>query len=430
MAILHLGLGEERVDKETWATSNALKWGVYIVEFSCVAIEEVMVEDTNIEGVSVDDAPGGYLGRIEPNMGSGEEDMEVGTTNVGTGLVPIDSSEDCSNSENDRNQDVSKNTATSHRSGGHHAKPIRAQTIVDEPTEDVPITETSLTLVHLPYFHLNGKDYITLHSIQSLFNIREDYCLAVILEASQVAKDFVDIEGESKEEFLALDLETSNQKFLEVPYAFEFCLKELLKRNLFLRMKILKRGWLSLELTNLEGILKSQTKLILIWEKKINLEHEGQIEADELQKIELLDEDNFLGRAGGSRATSKYTGHVLIHYVPKLEKDVFCAFHSQFSDHLELSMFAIKTLSRFMGFLPLPKNVNRILLLERAAAFRIFGYAPGFHGSRAGYFLCYSSYVISNNDTNVKLLAGYKRRKFLRYRGKLPESSATKRLKK
>ncbi|MCO5567111.1 hypothetical protein L7F22_020796 [Adiantum nelumboides] len=103
---------------------------------------------------------------------------------------------------------------------------FRAQRIVDEPTEDVPITETSLTLVHLPYFHLNGKDYITLHSIQRLFNIREDYCLAIISEASQVAKDFVDIEGESKEEF-PLDLETSSQRFLEAPNAFEFCLKRV-----------------------------------------------------------------------------------------------------------------------------------------------------------------------------------------------------------
>ncbi|MCO5577844.1 hypothetical protein L7F22_031679 [Adiantum nelumboides] len=59
---------------------------------------------------------------------------------------------------------------------------------------------------------------------------------------------------------------------------------------------------------------------------KINLEHEGQIEADELQKIELLDENNLLARAGGSRATSKYTSHALIHYLSKLDKNVCCAF--------------------------------------------------------------------------------------------------------
>ncbi|MCO5578707.1 hypothetical protein L7F22_032552 [Adiantum nelumboides] len=104
---------------------------------------------------------------------------------------------------------------------------FRAQKVVNEPIEDVPISKMSLALVHLSSFHLNGKDYITLCSIQSLFNIREDYCLAAISEASQVAKDFVDIEGESKEEFLALDLETSNQKFLEALDAFDLCLKRV-----------------------------------------------------------------------------------------------------------------------------------------------------------------------------------------------------------
>ncbi|MCO5613316.1 hypothetical protein L7F22_067592 [Adiantum nelumboides] len=274
---------------------------------------------------------------------------------------------------------------------------FRAEIVVDEPTEDVPP-----------------------------FQLREDYCLAAIAEASQVAKDFVDIEEESKEELLALDLETSNQKFLEGPYAFEFCLKRVAEEE-----PALKDADFEARLVE-HGIGKFGRNVLAPYKinddlgAKINLEHEGQIEADELQKIELLDEDNFLGRVGGSRVTSKYTSHALIHYLPKLDKDVFCALHSQFTDHPELPMFSIKTLSRFMGFLPLPNYVNRILVLERAAAFKIFGYAPGFHGSRARYFLCYSSYFISNKDTNVKLLAGYKRRKFLRYREKLLETNATK----
>ncbi|MCO5551816.1 hypothetical protein L7F22_005319 [Adiantum nelumboides] len=119
---------------------------------------------------------------------------------------------------------------------------FRAEIVVDEPTEDVPVTETTLTLVHLPSFHLNGKDYINLHSIQSLFNIREDYCLTAIAEASQVAKDFVDIEGESKEEFLALDLETSNEKFLEAPDAFEFCLKRATLEDVDFKARLVELG--------------------------------------------------------------------------------------------------------------------------------------------------------------------------------------------
>ncbi|MCO5568842.1 hypothetical protein L7F22_022543 [Adiantum nelumboides] len=236
----------------------------------------------------------------------------------------------------------------------------RAQTIVDEPIEDVPITETSLTLVHLPYFHLNGKDYITLHSTQFLFNIREDYCLTIISKASQVTNDFVDIEGESKEEFLALDLETYNQKFLEGLDAFESCLKRVVEEEPVLKDEDFEARLVELGIDKFGRNIEERNKINFDLGKKINLEHEGQIEADELQEIELLDEDKFLGRAGGSRATSKYTGHALIHYLPKLDKDIFCAFLSQFSDHPELSMFAIKTFSRFISFLPLLNNVNRI----------------------------------------------------------------------
>ncbi|MCO5553925.1 hypothetical protein L7F22_007451 [Adiantum nelumboides] len=156
----------------------------------------------------------------------------------------------------------------------------------------------------------------------SLFNIREDYCIAAIAKASQVAKDFVDIEGESKEEFLSLDLETSNQKFLEAPDAFGLCLKRVAKEELALKDENFEARLVELGIKKIGRNIVEPDKISSDMGAKINLEHEGQIEADELQKIELLDEDNFLGRAGGSRVTSKYTGLAVIHYLPKLDKDV------------------------------------------------------------------------------------------------------------
>ncbi|MCO5601195.1 hypothetical protein L7F22_055314 [Adiantum nelumboides] len=207
---------------------------------------------------------------------------------------------------------------------------FRAQTVVEEPIGDISISKTSLTLVHLPSFHLNGKNYITLHSIQSFFNITEDYFLVSIVEASQVAKNFVDIEGKSKEEFLALDLETSNHKFFEAPYAFDLFLKRVVKEVSAFKDEDFKATFVGLGIDKFGRNVVEPNKINSHMSAKINPEHESQIETDELQKIELLDEDNFLGRSGGSRATSKYTGHALIHYLPKLDKDVFCAFHFQF----------------------------------------------------------------------------------------------------
>src|SRR5262249_38263560 len=82
---------------------------------------------------------------------------------------------------------------------------FKAQTINEDISEDVELTEASTTVPSLPFFHVNGKDFILIHHIQCLFNMREDYCLATIPESSVVAKDFVDIEEEPHEEFLKLD---------------------------------------------------------------------------------------------------------------------------------------------------------------------------------------------------------------------------------
>ncbi|MCO5559524.1 hypothetical protein L7F22_013125 [Adiantum nelumboides] len=146
---------------------------------------------------------------------------------------------------------------------------FRATTVVDEPTEDISISENSLTLVHLPFFHINGKDYITLHSIQSLFNMREDYCIAAIAEASQ---------------------------FLEALDAFGLCLNRVAEEEPALKDEDFETRLVELGVEKFERNIVEPDKISFDMGAKINLEHEGQIEADELQKIELLD---FLGRAGG-----------------------------------------------------------------------------------------------------------------------------------
>ncbi|MCO5576132.1 hypothetical protein L7F22_029940 [Adiantum nelumboides] len=150
---------------------------------------------------------------------------------------------------------------------------FKAQNVVNEPTEDITILETSLTLVHLSSFHLNGKVYITLHSIQSLFNIREHYCLAAIIEASQVTNYFVDIEGESKEEFLALDLETSNQNFFEAPHAFDLCLKRVVVEELTLKDEDFEARLVELGIDKFERNVLEPNKIKSDLGAKINLEH-------------------------------------------------------------------------------------------------------------------------------------------------------------
>lgn len=151
--------------------------------------------------------------------------------------------------------------------------------------------------------------------------------------------------------------------------------------------------------------------------------------------MEIEDKDNFLGRAMGSRggsedASKKDSG--LAHFLPHLDKEVFVVYHKLYSDSPDVPMFAMKVLSRLMGYSYIPFNANKIMLLEKTAAVRIFGYSPGLWSSRAGYFLCYSAYALANKNTDTKPLEGYSRKKFLRYRGDMPENESTnvKRLKK
>ncbi|MCO5556003.1 hypothetical protein L7F22_009547 [Adiantum nelumboides] len=146
----------------------------------------------------------------------------------------------------------------------------RAKTVVDEPTVDDPVKGTSLTL--------------------------------------KLAKDFEDLEGEAKEFFIALDLETSNEKFLEAPDAFEFYLKRVDEEEPALKYADFEVRLVELGIDKFGRNVLEPDKINANLGAKINLEHEGQIEADELQKIELLDVDNFLERAGEPIAFLFYLG--------------------------------------------------------------------------------------------------------------------------
>ena len=112
-----------------------------------------------------------------------------------------------------------------------------------------------------------------------------------------------------------------------------------------------------------------------------------------------------------------------------MDKEVFCVIHAVYSEDAKIPLFALKVLSRIIGYSLVNFNAHKVVLLERTAAIRIFGYAPGFNTSRSGYFLCYSGYLLVDGNTNVKTIEGYSRKKFLRYRGDLPEQHTSKRIK-
>ena len=50
---------------------------------------------------------------------------------------------------------------------------FRSSLIIDEPINVVELSEDSLTISTLPYFFINDKEYIPLHQLQYLLNLRE-----------------------------------------------------------------------------------------------------------------------------------------------------------------------------------------------------------------------------------------------------------------
>ena len=82
---------------------------------------------------------------------------------------------------------------------------------------------------------------------------------------------------------------------------------------------------------------------------------------------------------------------------------------------------AIKALSKFVGSHPINKGMDKIILVEKQEAIRVFNYMPGLTGSRVAYFPVMGSYLLSN-DGSVKALAmfkDYKKQEFLGFRGKI-----------
>lgn len=138
-------------------------------------------------------------------------------------------------------------------------------------------------------------------------------------------------------------------------------------------------------------------------------------------QTDIEDIDQFLARAKGSRKFAMGKSQSLFHYISKLNKDTIAIFHTKYSEKAKLPIMAFKALSRFVGSQPFNKGVDKIILLEKQEAIRIFGYMPGLTGSRAAYFAVMGAYLLSHMGSAQALssLKDYRKQEYLRFRGKV-----------
>lgn len=90
-------------------------------------------------------------------------------------------------------------------------------------------------------------------------------------------------------------------------------------------------------------------------------------------------------------------------------------FHKEYSeDKAKFPLFAFKVLSRFCGGHEIAFNAEKVILVEKQFALRIFGQGPGCQALRSPYYLAYSAGAIAAGIKDPENLLMYGKRDLLR----------------
>lgn len=80
-----------------------------------------------------------------------------------------------------------------------------------------------------------------------------------------------------------------------------------------------------------------------------------------------------------------------------------------------MPVFALKILSGYLGGYLVSLNAKKVMLLQKHAIIKIFGYAYGLQGSLAAHYLTYTGYALSIGVTDPKNLTSGGKRYLLRH---------------
>lgn len=105
--------------------------------------------------------------------------------------------------------------------------------------------------------------------------------------------------------------------------------------------------------------------------------------------------DDFLSRGGRARSTSLVKDAALKFYVSYLGNPSLVIYHMKLSCNGYMPVFALKTLSRYLGSYIIHASASKIILLEKKTAIDVFGYAHAHQGSLAGSYLTYTALALS-----------------------------------
>ncbi|KAI5054461.1 hypothetical protein GOP47_0030643 [Adiantum capillus-veneris] len=149
-------------------------------------------------------------------------------------------------------------------------------------------------------------------------------------------------------------------------------------------------------------------------EGSINIWNEKQLVYDENISVQAH-KDDFLKRPGGSREPDFSRDAAFKFYIEKIASPHLIIFHSKYSINAYISIFTLKTLSRYLGGYKVPANSNKVIVLERNTTIENFGYAHGLQGSLVGHYLTYTGYALSIGAKDPNRLTPGGKRHLLRH---------------
>lgn len=90
-------------------------------------------------------------------------------------------------------------------------------------------------------------------------------------------------------------------------------------------------------------------------------------------------------------------------------------FHKEYTnDNAKLALFAFKVLSRFCGGYEVPLNAEKVIMVEKQFALRVFGQGYGCQALRSPYYLSYAAQAIAAGIQDVNSLHPYGKRYLMR----------------
>lgn len=90
-------------------------------------------------------------------------------------------------------------------------------------------------------------------------------------------------------------------------------------------------------------------------------------------------------------------------------------YHKEYSeDNAKFPLFAFKILSRFLGGKHIALNTDKVILVEKRFALRVFGQGPGCQALRCAYYLGYAAAAIAAGVKDPDTLLDYGKRALIR----------------